>query len=174
MVDDDPEGGGADRRHVSAAWPSTVLRAYGGREAIELARRELPDLIVLDLMMPEVNGFDVVEALNEQADTARIPDHRGHRQADHRRGPHQAEWLRDRPSWRKAEFDRDRFAAGSAARHAPVASWSADMAKILVVEDNSSQHDAGGLPAAIGRPCRAQRDGRRGGADAGARRSSRT
>lgn len=42
----------------------TVLRAYGGREAIDAARRELPDLIVLDLMMPEVNGFDVVEALN--------------------------------------------------------------------------------------------------------------
>jgi CheY-like chemotaxis protein len=52
---------------------STVLRAFGGREAIETARRELPDLIVLDLMMPEVNGFDVVEALNKQPDTARIP-----------------------------------------------------------------------------------------------------
>jgi CheY-like chemotaxis protein len=52
---------------------STVLRAYGGREAIDAARRELPDLIVLDLMMPEVNGFDVVAALNEHPDTARIP-----------------------------------------------------------------------------------------------------
>jgi signal transduction histidine kinase/CheY-like chemotaxis protein len=52
---------------------STVLRAYGGREAIEFARRELPDVIVLDLMMPEVNGFDVVMALNEHPDTARIP-----------------------------------------------------------------------------------------------------
>jgi DNA-binding response OmpR family regulator len=51
----------------------TVLRAYGGREAIKVARRELPDLIVLDLMMPEVNGFDVVAALHEQADTAGIP-----------------------------------------------------------------------------------------------------
>jgi len=52
---------------------STVLRAYGGREAIDTAQRELPDLIVLDLLMPEVNGFDVVEALNEHPDTARIP-----------------------------------------------------------------------------------------------------
>jgi CheY-like chemotaxis protein len=50
-----------------------VLRAYGGREAIEIARRELPDLIVLDLMMPEVNGFDVVQALSEDPSTARIP-----------------------------------------------------------------------------------------------------
>ena len=52
---------------------STVLRAYGGREAIDLALQELPDLIVLDLMMPDVDGFDVVEALSEHPDTARIP-----------------------------------------------------------------------------------------------------
>jgi PAS domain S-box-containing protein len=52
---------------------STVLRAYGGREAIQTARRELPDVIVLDLMMPDVSGFDVVAALQEQPDTARIP-----------------------------------------------------------------------------------------------------
>jgi CheY-like chemotaxis protein len=52
---------------------STVLRAYGGREGIAAARQELPDVIVLDLMMPEVNGFDVVEALSDQPDTARIP-----------------------------------------------------------------------------------------------------
>ncbi|HEY0995865.1 MAG TPA: response regulator, partial [Gemmatimonadaceae bacterium] len=52
---------------------ATVLRASGGREAIEVANRELPDLIVLDLMMPEVSGFDVVEALNEHPQTTRIP-----------------------------------------------------------------------------------------------------
>ena len=50
-----------------------MLRAYGGREAIDMARRELPDLIVLDLMMPEVNGFDVVDALIAQPETATIP-----------------------------------------------------------------------------------------------------
>ena len=55
------------------ALAGTVLRAHGGREAIDVALRELPDVIVLDLMMPEVTGFDVVAALNEHADTARIP-----------------------------------------------------------------------------------------------------
>jgi DNA-binding response OmpR family regulator len=50
-----------------------VIRAYGGREAIDAARRERPDLIILDLMMPEISGFEVVTALNEQEDTARIP-----------------------------------------------------------------------------------------------------
>jgi PAS domain S-box-containing protein len=52
---------------------TTVLRAYGGREAIDAARAEMPDLIVLDLMMPDVSGFDVVEALGTDPDTARIP-----------------------------------------------------------------------------------------------------
>jgi PAS domain S-box-containing protein len=52
---------------------STVLRAYGGREAIDTARRELPDLIVLDLMMPGVSGFEVVEELNKHTATSHIP-----------------------------------------------------------------------------------------------------
>jgi CheY-like chemotaxis protein len=72
VVDDDPKAVELIALHLPGLG-STVLRAYGGREAIEVARKELPDLIVLDLMMPEVNGFDVVEALNKQADTARIP-----------------------------------------------------------------------------------------------------
>jgi CheY-like chemotaxis protein len=52
---------------------STVERAYGGREAIDAARSIQPDLIILDLMMPDVNGFDVVEALRGRSDTSGIP-----------------------------------------------------------------------------------------------------
>jgi PAS domain S-box-containing protein len=72
VVDDDPRAVELIAVRILGL-ASTVLRAYGGREAIEAARRETPDLIVLDLMMPEVNGFDVVEALSGQEDTARIP-----------------------------------------------------------------------------------------------------
>jgi CheY-like chemotaxis protein len=49
-----------------------VVRAYSGSEAIILAQRLRPDLIILDLMMPEVNGFDVVKALQRNSDTAGI------------------------------------------------------------------------------------------------------
>jgi CheY-like chemotaxis protein len=72
VVDDDPKAVEliAISMHDLA---STVLRASDGREAIEVARRELPDLIVLDLMMPEVSGFAVVEALHEDPATAGIP-----------------------------------------------------------------------------------------------------
>jgi CheY-like chemotaxis protein len=72
VVDDDPKAVEVIAVRF-AGLASTVLRAYGGQDAIEIARRELPGLIVLDLMMPEVNGFDVVDALKEQPATADIP-----------------------------------------------------------------------------------------------------
>jgi CheY-like chemotaxis protein len=72
VVDDDPKAVEVIAVSIEGL-ASTVLRAYGGRDAIDLARRERPDVMVLDLMMPEVNGFDVVAALKEQPDTARIP-----------------------------------------------------------------------------------------------------
>jgi PAS domain S-box-containing protein len=72
VVDDDPKAVELIAVRIMDL-ASTVLKAYGGREAIECAQRELPDVIVLDLMMPEVNGFDVVVALNEHPETARIP-----------------------------------------------------------------------------------------------------
>jgi PAS domain S-box-containing protein len=72
VVDDDPKA----VEVIATFLPSptyAVVRAYGGSEAIALAQRLRPDLILLDLMMPEVNGFDVVEALQRNTDTARIP-----------------------------------------------------------------------------------------------------
>jgi CheY-like chemotaxis protein len=72
IVDDDPKAVELIAVHILGLGGS-VLRAYGGAEAIDIARDELPDLILLDLMMPEVNGFEVVRALNERADTASIP-----------------------------------------------------------------------------------------------------
>jgi signal transduction histidine kinase/CheY-like chemotaxis protein len=50
-----------------------VIPAGGGREAIELAHSQKPDLILLDLMMPEVSGFDVVEALRSDKATSDMP-----------------------------------------------------------------------------------------------------
>ena len=72
VVDDDPKAVQLVALRI-LAMAGTVLRAYGGREAIDTARQELPDLIVLDLMMPEVDGFEVVSALQENPETARIP-----------------------------------------------------------------------------------------------------
>ena len=72
IVDDDPKAVELIVIRIRGL-ATTVLCAHGGLEAIDAARRELPDLIVLDLMMPDVNGFDVVDALKLRPDTARIP-----------------------------------------------------------------------------------------------------
>jgi CheY-like chemotaxis protein len=72
IVDDDPKA--VDLIATFLPAPAyAVVRAYGGSEAIALARQLHPDLILLDLMMPEVSGFDVVDALQRDIDTARIP-----------------------------------------------------------------------------------------------------
>src|SRR5438067_218488 len=72
IVDDDQRAVELIALHIDGL-ASKVLRAYGGQEAIEIARKELPDLIVLDLLMPDVSGFDVVDALHEDSGTATIP-----------------------------------------------------------------------------------------------------
>jgi len=50
-----------------------VLRAGSGQEGIDMAISEIPNLILLDLMMPGLSGFDVVEALREKEATRSIP-----------------------------------------------------------------------------------------------------
>ncbi|WP_420473940.1 response regulator [Noviherbaspirillum sp. ST9] len=72
VVDDDRKAVELTRTHLDAAGYK-VLPAYGGQEGIDLARSSRPDLIVLDLMMPGVNGFDVVEALKDDPVTRAIP-----------------------------------------------------------------------------------------------------
>lgn len=72
LVDDDPdfvdsvktvvEGGGY---HVEVA--------YDGKECLEKVGDIKPDLIILDVMMPEINGHDACKALKENPDTANIP-----------------------------------------------------------------------------------------------------
>ncbi|MGH8064404.1 MAG: response regulator [Candidatus Entotheonellia bacterium] len=51
-----------------------VRKAYGGEEGGAAARREIPALIILDLLMPEVDGFTVLERLRADPATATIPN----------------------------------------------------------------------------------------------------
>ncbi len=72
VVDDDPRAVKIVSGYLTSLGHE-VIEAYGGERGIELANEATPDLIILDLMMPEVNGFMVVERLREQADTRDIP-----------------------------------------------------------------------------------------------------
>jgi DNA-binding response OmpR family regulator len=46
-----------------------VVSAYNGKEALDIARQEKPDLIILDLMMPEMNGYEFMQAHRKEMDT---------------------------------------------------------------------------------------------------------
>jgi CheY-like chemotaxis protein len=50
-----------------------VTTASSGAEALEITRRELPDVILLDVMMPEMSGLEVLEQLKEDYSTGKIP-----------------------------------------------------------------------------------------------------
>jgi len=72
VVDDDPKA----VELIAAYLPIpdyVTVRAYCGQEAIVLAPRVRPDLILLDLVMPDVTGFDVVQTLQNDPGTADIP-----------------------------------------------------------------------------------------------------
>jgi signal transduction histidine kinase/CheY-like chemotaxis protein len=72
VVDDEPANLEALRALLEPAG-FTVLSAAGGEQGIEMARFQHPQLILLDLVMPDVTGFDVVEALRADEATRSIP-----------------------------------------------------------------------------------------------------
>ena len=51
----------------------TVLQAHDGEEALELARTAKPDLAVLDVMMPKLDGFELTRRLRADEATRRMP-----------------------------------------------------------------------------------------------------
>ena len=51
----------------------SVVTAFRGEQALKLAKEELPDIILLDIMMPEVDGFEVWRRLKEKKSTKSIP-----------------------------------------------------------------------------------------------------
>ncbi len=69
----------ADHREIltftleNAALPFSVTTAVNGREALALAQAELPHLILLDVLMPDIDGFEVCNLLRADLRTAFIP-----------------------------------------------------------------------------------------------------
>ena len=51
----------------------SVITAENGKIGVELAQRERPDLIICDIMMPELDGYGVLHILSKKEDTASIP-----------------------------------------------------------------------------------------------------
>lgn len=72
LVDDDPDFVEAVKVIVEKAGYD-VRVAYDGKEGIEAVKEKLPDLIVLDVMMPVMNGHEACAELKGNQDTAEIP-----------------------------------------------------------------------------------------------------
>lgn len=72
LVDDDPDSRAIYRILLDRAGYD-VLEAEDGGDAFLLARSETPDLIVMNLSMPTINGFDATEMLKSDSETAPIP-----------------------------------------------------------------------------------------------------
>ncbi len=51
----------------------TVLVAENGHQALEIARKERPDCVLLDIQMPEMDGYELAARLKADAELARIP-----------------------------------------------------------------------------------------------------
>ncbi len=74
VVDDDPDILDLHARLVKSQSPIyRILKASNGREALNLVRQEHPGLVLLDLMMPEMDGFAVLEAMHSEESTRKIP-----------------------------------------------------------------------------------------------------
>ncbi|MBI3975074.1 MAG: diguanylate cyclase [Armatimonadetes bacterium] len=72
VVDDEPSILEMLRRRLESMG-ATVFTVLRGSEALPLARQEAPDLILLDIMMPDVDGFTVIRQLKEDEATRQIP-----------------------------------------------------------------------------------------------------
>jgi CheY-like chemotaxis protein len=72
VVDDEPDN--CELLELLLAWEGfAVVTACGGAEALALVAQQPPDLILLDVMMPGMTGFEVVATLKGQPGTKHIP-----------------------------------------------------------------------------------------------------
>jgi signal transduction histidine kinase/CheY-like chemotaxis protein len=74
VVDDDLGVVQLVQRSIEMQYPNIhVQRAYNGQQALDVMRSALPDLVLLDLVMPEMDGFAVIEAMKADEQLAAVP-----------------------------------------------------------------------------------------------------
>lgn len=71
IIDDEPIFSNTAEKFLSETYQ--VITATNGKDGLDKANHELPDLILLDLNMPKMSGFEVCKALRENPNTREIP-----------------------------------------------------------------------------------------------------
>ncbi|HSW60527.1 MAG TPA: response regulator, partial [bacterium] len=59
--------------HMLSSQGYKIMTARNGAEALELIANKIPDAMILDLMMPEIDGFEVLKCIREKEATAHLP-----------------------------------------------------------------------------------------------------
>ena len=72
IVDDEPEMIALLKIELEAEGHN-VLTAAEGQKGLDLVRREIPDIVLLDIMMPGMDGYEVLEKLKKDEKTKKIP-----------------------------------------------------------------------------------------------------
>jgi twitching motility two-component system response regulator PilH len=72
MVDDSPTEIVVARKALEAKG-HTVITASNGAEGVEKAKAEKPDVILMDIVMPDMNGFKATREISKTAETSSIP-----------------------------------------------------------------------------------------------------
>ena len=73
VIDDEESIGVVVKRNLELTGEFSVFVAENGKDGITLAKLEKPDLILLDVMMPDMDGQDVAKALEQEPTTKAIP-----------------------------------------------------------------------------------------------------
>ena len=73
IVDDEPNVRVLVRRILQSQGNYQLFEASDGKSAVDMITRERPDLVILDLMMPDMDGFQVMDALQKRNETKDIP-----------------------------------------------------------------------------------------------------
>ncbi len=72
IVDDSPSQLFQLKKIVEAMGHEAIT-AEDGQQGVEIAKREIPDLILMDVVMPNLNGFQATRTISRESTTAHIP-----------------------------------------------------------------------------------------------------
>ena len=73
IIDDEKDFGFFIKQNLELTGGYNVIVATGGKEGMLAAQRAKPDLILLDVIMPQMSGFEVLQALKDNKATTMIP-----------------------------------------------------------------------------------------------------